>query len=666
MAVTGVVTFARIHDLVLHDGQEGVYVSLSKMSAVKRREAFSENGKPQVGAKLEVQGHTSPGGYAPVITALQITRMGDAPLPPPQPVSLSAVTRGQFDCQSVELRGVGRRVHRSDPEEGELRMEIATPDGNFSAMVMSSLGFNPQELIDASLLLRGVAFTFFTTRGEANGVLLRVIDARNIEITRPAAPDPFNVPEVDPLALRPFRKTGPVLHRQKLTGTVTMERPGDFFYVQMADRAVRVNTRSTEPLTAGDIVDVSGFVDYSRDFGAMTEALYRSAGQQTPVLPAAVTRQLVLGTTHRGIDILRVEDYDGRLVTIRGKFVDIETNTGADSRVFLDCDGGIVVASLPERDAARAAEQLLRSNEVELTGIFSVELSTNWPALTLPRPKGFTLLLQDRSFIRVLEQKSWWTPVRLWTALGIALVALGITLALVAILRRRIAERSALLADEMRARRDGEVEFAATLRERERLSADLHDTLEQTLTGVALQIHATSSATTPERAARNLELATAMLSRSREELRRSVWNLRSHDLEGRLLREALDHICRSILDGTGITLKVGGTGTEEALSDFTAGNLLLMTKEALSNAIKHAAPSTITIEVNYTRDDVTIKVTDNGCGFDPAAAPGRHDGHFGLTGLRERALRIDAQLDIHSTHGSGTTVIIFVPNCIPR
>jgi len=229
-------------------------------------------------------------------------------------------------------------------------------------------------------------------------------------------------------------------------------------------------------------------------------------------------------------------------------------------------------------------------------------------------------------------------------------------------LRRRVdQERSALAAGE-RASEAASAEFAATIRERERLAADLHDTLEQALTGVAFQLETMNRLREhpPEMSHRHLFLARQILSGSREDVRRSVWNLRSNVLEGRLLREALEFIASGLVEGSGIAITTGGTGDEEELPDLIAGNLLMLAKESITNALKHSAPTAIHLDVNYEPGRVTLIVKDDGCGFNIEKAKGPHQGHFGLQGMRERALRLGGELEIMSQPGQGTQVVIRV------
>jgi len=223
------------------------------------------------------------------------------------------------------------------------------------------------------------------------------------------------------------------------------------------------------------------------------------------------------------------------------------------------------------------------------------------------------------------------------------------------------------LAVEMHARRDAAVEFQATLRERNRLAANLHDTLLQTLGGIGFQIGAAEAeAALPDRAGKpitQLAVTRRILDHAVQELRSSVWALRSPTLQGKNLPEAL----RLVVDreGAGQTAHIAlrADGDFSHVSDFVAGNLVLAAQEALRNALKHGAPRTITLEARTveTPRSISLVVTDDGAGFTPGTELGANQGHFGLVGMRERIERLDGTLRIVSAPGHGTTVRIEVP-----
>jgi len=230
-------------------------------------------------------------------------------------------------------------------------------------------------------------------------------------------------------------------------------------------------------------------------------------------------------------------------------------------------------------------------------------------------------------------------------------------------LEERVKERTAELKFQITARKESEVQFKAVLGERTRLAQELHDTLEQTLAGIALQLDAAARMfpRNPENATSSLELARNLMRQSQVEVRRSVWDLRCRALEQFDLPGALLRSGSQITYGTGIQVEVETKGTVRALPEVVEENLLRMGQEALTNVIKHSGANLATIELEFGVDNVVLQIKDDGKGFTPDNCVGPHDGHFGLLGMAERAKRLGGQVIISSALGSGTTIRVEIP-----
>jgi signal transduction histidine kinase len=265
--------------------------------------------------------------------------------------------------------------------------------------------------------------------------------------------------------------------------------------------------------------------------------------------------------------------------------------------------------------------------------------------------------------IEVIRRAPWWTAARLWTALAVAIAVLAGAVLWIALLRRTVARRSQQLAAEIEARHGAAVEFEATLRERTRLAADLHDTLEQSLTGLAFQLEAGEALieTNLDRSRRHLGLGQQLLSRSREDLRRSIWNLRSTALDEGSLVDTLHRVAVNRANGTAVTINVESEGEERSIPDVVAGNLLLLGQEAITNALKHGKPAGITLRLTFAAECLALQIEDDGRGFDLQTVAGPAGGHFGLQGMRERIKRLGGKLAIESSPGNGTRILASVP-----
>jgi signal transduction histidine kinase len=99
------------------------------------------------------------------------------------------------------------------------------------------------------------------------------------------------------------------------------------------------------------------------------------------------------------------------------------------------------------------------------------------------------------------------------------------------------------------------------------------------------------------------------------------------------------------------------------MSEFVAGNLLLVAQEAMHNAAQHARPASVRVEIAVDPGGawVRLAVRDDGVGFTLDPAAGTKAGHFGLPGMRERVERLGGSLRIETAPGQGTTVHVEVP-----
>lgn len=665
LEITGVVTDSGMTSdagFILDDGTRGVFVQ--RHPGVRLANSAPAADDPIVmlaaGMRVTVAGTTGAGQFAPRIEARSLRILGTAPLPPAKPVILTELLTGIYDCQRVALRGVLQDAGGRHWFDRRSRLVLATLEGRCEIILAQTTVPENVSLVDAEVGVEGVCCTFFTPRGELAGIRLHINSLDEIKVLVPAPVDPFAVPEISIATLRPFSIVPQSLHRRQLHGTVTLSRPGEFFYLQNGSRGVRVYTQQPDTLPVGTGVVVSGFIEFQHPFAEVSQAVFRVVDRAERIVPIPITRQQVLGN-FSGYQTTAAVDVDGSLVMLDGRLLQMEPMEHG-TRLFVQSGGAVTAAEIGSEMSAGPLSMLRQGSEVRLTGVCATELSSSWPAQDIPRITGFRLLLRTPDDIVVTHLASWWTAEHLWKALTGLFAVFVLALIWALYLRRKVdQERSALVAKE-HASEAARAEFAATIRERERLAADLHDTLEQALTGVAFQLETMNRLREhpPELSHRHLFLARQILSGSREDVRRSVWNLRSNVLEGRLLREALEYIASGLVEGSGIAVTTGGTGEENELPDLIAGNLLMLAKECITNALKHSSPTLIHLDVDYEPDLVTLTVTDDGCGFDLEQAKGPHQGHFGLQGMRERSLRLGGDLEINSSPGGGTKVIIRV------
>jgi signal transduction histidine kinase/ligand-binding sensor domain-containing protein len=205
--------------------------------------------------------------------------------------------------------------------------------------------------------------------------------------------------------------------------------------------------------------------------------------------------------------------------------------------------------------------------------------------------------------------------------------------------------------------------FALVLEERARLAREIHDTLAQGFVGISSQLDAVAMCLADETspARKYLDMARKMARHSLTEARRSVMDLRSSALEGQDLASALESGARAWTAGSGVAVAVDAGGPPADLPQAMEQHLLRIAQEAVTNALKHAAATSIAIRLRTAERKLRLRIEDNGRGFEERDAFSPLDGHFGLIGMRERAERLGGELRLESRPGGGTEVEVTVP-----
>jgi PAS domain S-box-containing protein len=215
-------------------------------------------------------------------------------------------------------------------------------------------------------------------------------------------------------------------------------------------------------------------------------------------------------------------------------------------------------------------------------------------------------------------------------------------------------QRNAALRERKRA------EAASILEERNRMAREIHDTLAQSFTGILVHMGTVSRLVTTHPAAIQTHVDTVreLARNGLTEARRSVTALRPQLLEEGNLGTALEQFVSRMKSSTETRLVCEIVGTFYALPHETENNLLRIGQEAFTNAVKYAQASEIRIELVYEPTQCSLRVRDDGRGFevnDTILQQG-----FGLLGMTERAEQIGAQLSIQSQPGQGTEVVVAI------
>ena len=210
--------------------------------------------------------------------------------------------------------------------------------------------------------------------------------------------------------------------------------------------------------------------------------------------------------------------------------------------------------------------------------------------------------------------------------------------------------------------------YEATLAERARIAQDLHDTLLQGFAGVTLQLKAAELALPdePDVAAETILRVQRLARESLREARDRVWEMRETDIGGDDLPTALEAMAHERTTGTGIEVSVASSGRRRRLSRSVEDAVSRIGREAVVNAVRHADAKRIDIHVDFGSTNLRLDVRDDGRGFSSQEAEAaRRNGHFGLSGARERATRMGGTCDVRARPEGGTILTLELPLAEP-
>lgn len=648
--IEGVVTWHDDVGIAVQDATGGIWLT---EQFARRDDLLGPETPPlsqtvEPGQKIEVVGvPTRENLFSVMLMPRSLRVIGRDSLPPCRSATYDELFSGATDHQRVEIRGIVQGF-RSVENNAWWMLFVDGRPGEIGILVpRDAFPSDPSEIVDAEIVARGVSGACYNYRSEFLSPRIHVNSRDDIVVERPSMLQPFEATKVSLTDLAGHRLAGQGGHRVRIEGIATFVKPGECFYLQEGDVGVRVETRSAAPLRVGDRIEVAGFVTMDRRVAGIKEAVIRPLANDAP--PRAVPTTIDSIRERQGRD-------DGLLVTVPARLLDVHATDGGC--LLSLADGRSTFEATLHAPSVKDLTALLPGSDLALTGVVKADLRYDYRVR--PSVNRIDILLRSADDVLVVQPPSWWTPRRLLQAMSILAAVLIGAIAWAFILRRQVGARSAALAREMRRGRDAAIEFEATLRERNRLAANLHDTLLQTLGGISYQLEACEATGLAEAPAtkRHVDSAHRMVDHALSQLHESVWALRSLPLRSESFPEALQALVARTAESCDLRVDMNIRGRLDNVPNVVAGNLLLVIQEALINAIRHGRPASVMISVQADDEQETIRatITDDGRGFVPGTQRGMEKGHFGLVGMRERVERLGGTLDIESSTGHGTTV----------
>ncbi len=631
--VRGVVTFVGpplgADQLVLQDETAGALVQLTAR--------FSRH-RPHVGERVEFEIKSRNEKWPMPLDPNRMQILGSAQMP--EPLSLAAantqIRRGEY--RWVECQGMVRELM---PSEG---FKLVTVNSEIPVLVGGEDSrADLSHLVDAMVKIRAV----LVYRDNKTSLLLPALG--QLEVREPAPADPLALPSIPIDHLGDFARRFAMCHRVKIAGVVTCVRD-KMLVVQDNSGGVQVKTSDASKVEVCDRVEVAGFPEMESGLVALSQARVRQSGQATMPEPQVIaSEELYSGK------------YGAQVVQLSGELLG-QKNSDGNQMLELQSGERIFRAELPATRTGRLPEIPVGSR-LQLTGVTLLERGRmdllagdngESPAA------AFGVLLRNPWDVVVLQRPPWWALRHAALIIG----ALGLVLAVAAVwiryLRHKVVRRTQQLNEAMN-KLEKETRVSATLAERDRLAGEIHDSIEQSLSAIVIQIEsALKHFGTPGKARRHLDMAKSMATFSRSEVQNAVWDMQSPMLENVDLAGALRRLCEGISAGDRPRVVVEIDGPVRSLTSTIEHHLLRIAQEAITNAVKHGNPESIAIKLQFHTDRAILTLHDDGAGFVPGKVS-TGGGHFGLQGMQVRAQKIDATVTIGSKPGGGTRIEVVVP-----
>jgi ligand-binding sensor domain-containing protein/signal transduction histidine kinase len=207
--------------------------------------------------------------------------------------------------------------------------------------------------------------------------------------------------------------------------------------------------------------------------------------------------------------------------------------------------------------------------------------------------------------------------------------------------------------------------FEERLAERTRIAQELHDTLLQGFLSASMQLHVADDRLPENSEAKPLVQRTLQLmTRVIDEGRNAVRGLRSSDVSDQNLEQAFSRLQQELSPASNAEFRMIVEGAPRQLRPIIRDDIYHIGREALANSFRHSRATEIVVEIEYTVNLFRVIVRDNGIGIDADVLRGGREGHWGLSGMRERAERIGARLRVLSRVAAGTEMELCVPSSI--
>ncbi len=404
-SLQGLVTFvdSRAHFMVMQDSSGGIRVMQSRI--------FQSGRNTHPGMLVTVDGVAAMGDFAPVITNAIVRQTGTTLMPAAPLINFEQAMTGTEDGHWIQMRGY---VRKATLQRRALQLQLVAPGGEFTARLPADDA--PQVAPGSIVVVHGVCAAIANSRRQLTGFQIWSTLPGSVQTEQLAPTNLFAEPQRPLASLRRFNLFNTLDQRVHTVGTVTLQVPGRYLYLQDGDSSLMALCDQTDPLQPGDRVEIVGFSGHEGGNFLLREAVYRRIGSGHEPLP---TEPATLQTVN--------EDWEGLLVRTEGRLLDV-VRKPEETRLILQVKDHVFEAKLNEFARFTNSETGLDAGKqavgakLAVTGVYRIQRDESG------NPLSFLLNLRSWKDVRVLEPPSWWTLRRLLFILAGALPVFGVAL----------------------------------------------------------------------------------------------------------------------------------------------------------------------------------------------------------------------------------------------
>ena len=642
---------------VLSLGLSGKYVAVSDPRGDVRVYDSNPQNNLAPGDSVRLQGRTTTFKRTSALPQAQVTNlmlMKHGPAPQPVHSTIEELHGGGDSWRFVRIKGLVRDVHLSETSPNWIILVLCSHTRSLyvSMPAIAASVERLREFLGRTVALDGFSDPLTGACHIYAGAHFHCPGLSAIHPVSADTDDPFQSPDIGTLVNKPPDEIA-AMGRVRAHGRVLCTwREGNALVKLPNDEVVHLFIDGNDLPARNASIEACGLPQSDFINLKLVHAQWREAAPlETPNAETLDITALSAMTDSNGCPHARTELH-GRTVRLSGTVRAFPDRTLRKSALVLD-DGGILffadISSLPDIPAG-----LSEGYTVRVTGTCVMEAEYWHPGLSIPQIRDFTVVVSEPDGIIVTTRPPWWTPKRIWTVVGILLVALlGVLIWSRGLQVLVVRKGRELMREQL-----GHVRAHLKTEERTRLAVDLHDALSQNLTGIALQLNLVKrlAGKLDSKIGLPLDIALRTLQSCRNELRACIWDLRNQALDEPSLEDAIRKTLLPHLDATHLSLRF--KVPRSRLDDNLTHTLLRIIRELVCNAVRHGQSQLVKVAGTLDGGRIFVSVQDDGLGFDPKNRPDITEGHFGLDGIRERIRAFHGEMNIESAPGRGTKVIV--------